>query len=318
MAFYAQAYAGADDLDALIALTRAAGAMGSRRAYYEPGDVVWQTLQWPPSVFNPAEHIFLWRDASDPDGAPVAFAWMDRPGEAIFQLHPRLRESDQGAQLFDAMIAWGQEQARQAGGARMEIPALEDDSLYVDTLTRHGYARGEALELNFQQTLTDPIPAPTLPDGWSVRPVAGPSEFEKRVELHRAVWYPSRVTVEAYERLRAAPLYRPDLDLVAVSAEGDFAAYCICWYDPVNHTGEFEPVGAHRDFRQRGLAKAVVQEGLRRLQALGATLVSVSPGANDVGEKFVAAAAHRLYASAGFSVVNKWYAYQREWGDERA
>jgi len=316
--FRVQPYQDVHDLEALLALTQAASASGARHGYYEPGDVVWQMFQWPPSVFNPTDHIFLWRDDASGDDAPVAFAWVDRPGEAIFQLHPHLRASGQGAELLDAMFLWSEEQARQAGLIRMEIPAQGDDALYADTLSRHGYSRGEALELVFQQTLADPIPAPTLPDGWTVRPVSGPAEFEKRVELHRAVWRPSRVTVEAYERLRAAPLYRPDLDLVAVSSDGDFGAYCICWYDPVNHTGEFEPVGAHRDFRQRGLGKAVVQEGLRRLQTLGATLASVSPAASGNSEKFVAAAAHGLYASAGFAVVNTWYIYQREWGDDRA
>lgn len=121
--------------------------------------------------------------------------------------------------------------------------------------------------------------------------------------------------MEAYQRLRAAPLYRPDLDLVVVSPEGAFAAYCICWYDPMNRIGEFEPVGVHRDFRRRGFGKIVVQEGLRRLQTLGATLAIVTPGATDSGEKFVAAAAHTLYASAGFAVVNTWYAYQHKWGE---
>ncbi|HUY77932.1 MAG TPA: GNAT family N-acetyltransferase [Ktedonobacterales bacterium] len=317
MAFHVRYYTDDHDLDALLALTAAASTSGARHGYYEPGDVVWQLFQWPPSVFDPAEHVWLWRDDDEP-GAPLAgFAWVDGPGEAIFQLHPRMRETEQGSALLDAMIMWSEERARQANATRMEIPALADDALYDAALQRHGYTRGKPSEIVFQQRLDDPIPAPTLPDGWTVRHIADLAEYDQRVELHRAVWRPSRVTLEAYERLRAAPLYRPDLDLVVVSPEGAFAAYCICWYDAANHAGEFEPVGVHRDFRRRGFGKIVVQEGLRRLQALGATLASVTPGASGNSEKFVAAAAHALYASAGFTAVNYWYAYSREWGSDQ-
>ena len=317
MAFHVMPYQDARDLDALLALTAAASTSGARHGYYEPGDVVWQMFQWPPLVFDPAEHIFIWHDDADTDGTPVGFAWADGPSEAIFQLHPRMRANAQGSALLDAMIAWGEERARQANATRMEIPALEDDTLYDAALQRHGFTRGQPSEVVFQQRLADSIPAPTLPDGWTVRPIVGPTEYDQRVELHRAVWRPSRVTLEAYERLRAAPLYRPDLDLVVVSPEGAFAAYCICWYDAANHAGEFEPVGVHRDFRRRGFGKIVVQEGLRRLQALGATLASVTPAASGNSEKFVAAAAHGLYASAGFTVVNTWYVYHHEWGSNQ-
>ncbi|HLY29811.1 MAG TPA: GNAT family N-acetyltransferase, partial [Ktedonobacterales bacterium] len=238
------------------------------------------------------------------------FAWVDGSGEATLQLHPRLRVSPQGDTLLDAMLMWVNERVSVAGVTRCEIPALADDTLYDAALTRHGFARAQPTSLVFQQQLDAPLSAPTLPDGWQVRHVADEADSAQRVELHRAVWYPSRVTVESYRRLRSAPLYRPAIDLVAVSPKGAFAAYCICWYDPANQTGEFEPVGTHPEFRGQGLGKAVVREGLRRLQALGARLASVSTGVTDYPPKFSAAAAHRLYSAAGFAVVNTWWAYR--------
>ena len=72
------------------------------------------------------------------------------------------------------------------------------------------------------------------------------------------MWYPSKVTLEAYRRMRSVSDYTPELDIVVVAPDGTFAAYCICWLDPVNKIGEFEPVGTRETFRGKGLGKAVM------------------------------------------------------------
>ena len=79
-------------------------------------------------------------------------------------------------------------------------------------------------------------------DGW---------EWEERVEVHREVWHPSRVTLEAYRRLRAAG-YNPRLDLVAVAPDGRFGSYCICWFGPQSRTGLFESLGTRQAHKGKG------------------------------------------------------------------
>ncbi|HEV2404889.1 MAG TPA: GNAT family N-acetyltransferase, partial [Ktedonobacterales bacterium] len=132
----------------------------------------------------------------------------------------------------------------------------------------------------------------------------GEDEWQRRVDTHREVYHPSRVTLEAYRRLRRAPYYRPDLDLVAVSPEGEFAAYCICWYDPATRVGEFEPVGTRAAYRRRGLGKALMFEGQRRLRALGAHTAIVLTNGDNIP-------AIPLYQSAGFRIVDREHLYQR-------
>src|SRR5438477_11036855 len=104
--------------------------------------------------------------------------------------------------------------------------------------------------------------------------------------------------------MRIVPGYTPELDLVALTADGTFASYCICWLDPVNKIGEFEPVGTHSAFRGRGLGKAVMLEGLRRLKAFGMqTAIVCSLGNNE--------ASKRLYESLGLRTYNNRYNYTK-------
>ena len=53
------------------------------------------------------------------------------------------------------------------------------------------------------------------------------------------------------------------------------------WFDDVTRSAYFEPVATVPAHQRRGLGKAVMTEGLRRLQRMGATLALVggySPG----------------------------------------
>jgi ribosomal protein S18 acetylase RimI-like enzyme len=121
------------------------------------------------------------------------------------------------------------------------------------------------------------------------------------VDIHREVWHPSRFTLESYLNIRSAPVYRPDLDLVTVTPEGRFASYCIVWYDPLNRVGEFEPVGTRKAWERRGLGKAVLLEGFRRLRKLGAKKAVVYCYEDNLA----------FYQSAGFEEFNQWRGFSK-------
>lgn len=44
----------------------------------------------------------------------------------------------------------------------------------------------------------------------------------------------------------------------------------------MTRTGDFEPVGVSPEYHQRGLGKAMMYEGMRRLKRLGGTLATVA------------------------------------------
>ncbi|MEO7000222.1 MAG: GNAT family N-acetyltransferase [Ktedonobacterales bacterium] len=298
------------DLEALLALTRDAAAPGTPGVYYRVGDIIWQMFQWPPTVFVAQEHIALWEDAS---GALLGFLWFDTAfGEVTIQLHPRLRAASDASRRLDALLAWAESLIADAAAddtpQQIVVETLDDDTLLIAAFEPRGYTRGEAHAVLYRRDLPATLPASTLPPGWTIRHVADQAEFEPRVTLHQEVWRPSRVTLEAYRRLRQAPVYRPELDLVAVAPDGALGAYSICWYDAQNRSGEFEPVGTHPNYRQLGLGKAVVLAGCHRLRALGAQTATVGTGKADTLNS-TAAARYNLYTSAGFNIVNRAYPY---------
>ncbi len=110
---------------------------------------------------------------------------------------------------------------------------------------------------------------------------------------------------EWYRNIQRVPLYRRDLDIVAVASAGEFASFCTVWFNEATLTGAFEPVGTAPAHRRRGLAAAVMNEGLRRLKRVGAKLAYVGSW-ND--------ATNALYGeSLGFSEYDLMEKWMKDW-----
>jgi predicted N-acetyltransferase YhbS len=101
----------------------------------------------------------------------------------------------------------------------------------------------------------------------------------------------------AYEELQRAPDYRKEHDLCVAAPDGTYAACCIIWYDEVNGIGHLEPLGTHPAYRQRGIARELLLEGLRRLRGLGATRMPMTGGFDP------------FYEAVGFRKLRACYAW---------
>lgn len=299
-------YRGDDDLRALLDLVARANVDKTRTPYWHVGDVLWQMFRGP--AFDPIANIRLWHTD---DGALVGFAWRERPGAAVLQRHP---DHYTNPLLEEAMLLWIVNHWAEPGHDRktrsLTTYALDSDRERIERLNAHGFAvTQERLLCRMERDLAAPIPQTSPPHGAVIRPIDAAHELAERVALHREVWANSAVTPASYRRMRAAPGYLPDLDLVAALPDGAFAAYCICWFDPVSESGEFEPVGTRAAYRGQGLGRAVVDEGLRRLHAHGArTAIVYSAGGNP--------ASRALYESAGFRITDRERAYAGSWPAE--
>jgi predicted N-acetyltransferase YhbS len=103
-----------------------------------------------------------------------------------------------------------------------------------------------------------------------------------------------------------APSFRRELDLVATSSDGTIVAYAaVCW-DEANHLAIFEPVCTHPTHRKRGLAAALMREGIRRAREAGAALIQVETGDSPPADA--------LYESIGFSEEYRGRVWERQAG----
>jgi ribosomal protein S18 acetylase RimI-like enzyme len=293
MPLTARMYADESDYARLRAFLVESWALSGPPAYCTVGDLDWWRFTTNlPDVMAGAR---LWQDEQ---GAVVGFTW-PKPGNLDFFSHPRWRAIE--AEQLD----WAEARERETGGRELTTWSTTRDAERSALLTARGYTRGEAVFVNYARDLDDEFPPDTLPAGYTLRHVQGEADLPARVAVHRDAFAPSRMTVEKHRAVMASPTYRADLDLVVVAPDGSFAAYCLVWLDVANRHGLFEPVGCHSAHRQRGLAAAVVREGLRRLQALGATGATVLSHAASVP-------ANRLYRSFGFQELDRDVAWRRE------
>jgi mycothiol synthase len=210
--------------------------------------------------------------------------------------------------IEDEMLAWAETMQRVAlasASLRLTAWAFTRDAVRTALCRKRGYTRTDEGLVYMSRSLEHPPPQRILPPGYSIRSVSTDEDIKQRVAVHRAAFAPSQMSKEGYRLLvREAPTYRADLDLVVVAPDGNFAAFCLIWLDTVNALGVFEPVGCHPDYQQRGLTRAVIEEGLRRLHDLGARAASVN---SHRGDK----AAARLYVSTGFREIDCMEAWQK-------
>ena len=261
--------------------------------YCTAGDLDWWRSDEPAPDMLAAQ---LWFDEQQ----LVGFAWpLDEQIDLIS--HPA------AAHLEAEMLDWAEEGRRVALGTQKGTArawAFLSDVARSQLLLSRGYIP----QMTALQLLTRPLieaPAmPTIAPGYCIRAVRLPEELLARAELHQNAFAPSRMTTRRYEVVMRMPTYDMSLDIVAEAPDGSLAAFCTVWWDAENRMGVFEPVGCHSEHRRRGLAAAVMIEGIRRLVALGATVAHVTTGRGNN-------AAQALYASLGFHLLDENVAYDR-------
>jgi GNAT superfamily N-acetyltransferase len=296
-----------DDYWRIRAFLRAAYLRNDRR------ELSWSLLRWDYWRWHIHENIFEF------DLPGVVFVWErrgeiiavlnpDSPGEAFFQIHP---DWDSPALQSEMLAAAEEHLARTGaeGARRLTVWAPASDLVRQQLLAERGYARHDGAEHLRRRPLDGPVQDVPVAPGYCVRALGDETELPARSWLSWKAFHPDEPDDRYqgwtwYRNVQRVPLYRRDLDLVAAAPDGSLAAFSTVWLDDVTRSAVFEPVGTHPDHQRRGLGKAVMAEGLRRAQRLGATLASVSS---------YSPAAHALYASAGFTDVELSEPWQRAW-----
>jgi len=296
-----------DDVVKMLDLLRQARARTNDWHYWHVGELAFSFFMVACHL-DPCEHIRLWHAE---DGRLAGFAILGEDPSFDCQVMPE----HEWCGIEEAALEWAEcclAEKRKTGAQEWSSDLVAwarlDDTRRIDFLEQRGFRyRGEFAEVNMLRSLDQPIPEPTLPDGYHVRAFAGETEIEEHAAIQREVWQPwsvGNISAEDYALFMRLPCYQRELDVVTVTPGGTIAAYVTGWSDPLNRIGDFGPVGARPAYRRQGLTRAALLESLKRMKTQGMERVCVSTGiANE--------AARNLYESVGFRIVNRYLDYAK-------
>jgi GNAT superfamily N-acetyltransferase len=242
------------------------------------------------------EDVFLWETTN---GKIAAVLNREGPGQAFIQMHPDYQTPD----LEEQIIATAEDNlmvtSDRDGKRAIWIWVEENDAVRQTVLIQQGYTKRPEENSGYvhRWDLSTPLPEVSVAKDYTVRALHGPKDIPARSWASFKGFHPDDPEDEYdgwewYLNVQRAPLYRQNLDIVAVAPNGEFASFCTVWFDDVTRTGAFEPVATHPDHRRLGLATSVIHEGVHRLKRLGATLATV--GAEESGT-------HAFYTKVGFT-----------------
>jgi GNAT superfamily N-acetyltransferase len=250
------------------------------------------------------EDISLWET---PEGQIAALVNPEGIGEAHFSIYPDVNTPELAIEM---VVTAEQSLAKTNSEGQKTLTAWvnEHQKHLKSALLQRGYVQTEFAESMRYRSLDEPIlEAPPAP-GYTVRSLGDGLELLERCyasglafhedDIHTA--RDNRDHPQWYRNIQTAPLYRRDFDIVAVASDGSVASFCTIWFDDVTRSAYFEPVATVPAHQRRGLGKAVMCEGLRRLKRMGCTKAFVGSYSPE---------AHALYAAVGFTafeILESW------------
>lgn len=272
-------------------LNRIQGFISQTNAGLHPGDFA-HRLYNVNRNFQPSEIVRLWEDDRG-----TLLGWM--------MLYPRFSDFDFQAipdeALMTEMLAWAEQNLK---AEEVGTDVFGSDVTRRRFLEQHGYqATGEAVYHLTARSLAAPISDPSLPAGFTIRSAAGVHEAGRLAEVHAGA-FGSSWTPESYAAVMQTPGYHLENELVVVAPDGRFAAFCVLWFDPIRKTGLFEPVGVHADFQRRGLGRALMLAGMRRM-------VAARMDTALVGHEVENPASTGLYHGLGFEDKDDLFRYRK-------
>ena len=219
--------------------------------------------------------MVLWENA---DGKIVAALNHLGGSELRLHVHPQFYSAD----LEHEMLAYADVNyfaTAEDGRCYIYLPIFQDDTRRQELVQNRGYKKQPGWGHHYRRDLDSPIPDVPIPDGYVIRLMGGVEEYPARSWASWRAFHNDEPDSNYdgdyswYANLQSAPLYRRDLDVVASAPDGNIAAFCTIFYDDYTRSAVTVLVGVDAEHWRRGLGKAVMTEGLRRLKALGCTRV---------------------------------------------
>ncbi|MEM9133771.1 MAG: GNAT family N-acetyltransferase [Actinomycetota bacterium] len=279
---------GLDYLEAVTALLQRSRLSHPTEGSFEAAEIQWWWSRRRPTDELP--QLFWFDDEGRPEAAAIMTTWGDAVG-----LDPLVLPGSDPAWLTTVMTR-GLAHATDHGHHAIELEVVSTNRHLLDLLAAEGFAFAEDGLVEHWMAAEDRAPISPLHDEY---------RLSTRRETPDVVYhYDKRGGPDVEARLQQTSLYDPDLDLFIRRHDGEHAAHCLFWYDPVTETGVVEPLRTEDDHQRRGLARHLLTVGLDRLAAAGAKRLKICSEVDNP-------AARRLYEGIGFEPVTQTVVYAR-------
>lgn len=273
-------------------------------------DLPYRFCSW---AFDVPENTGLWYTT---DGRLAGWATLQTPFWALDYAY----EPFAGRELLAQILAWADLRARvvhdtPSGRPCWFVSVFADQQEELQALEAAGFANqadvGEDSwsKVFLARTAGLPLLEQSVPEGITIRPLAGEQEVAQYVALHRAVFQSTSMTVEWRSRTLGHKHYLPELDLVAANPDGELVAFCVCWLKRAangSSVGQIEPLGVSEAYAGQGLGRTILTEGLRRLHQRGADPIYVETD-------YQRNAALHVYELAGFRRSRDIFVYRKDY-----
>ncbi|MFV9672900.1 MAG: GNAT family N-acetyltransferase [Acidimicrobiia bacterium] len=277
-----------------------------------PVGFLWENRRWegwryhreqPVPVRRLHEVIRIWESS----GRIVGVANPEGRGEICLQVHPDFRH------LESDMLAWAEDRLARPGedgkGQTIATFTFDYDSPRQQVLIDRGWNRLESGGMTRHLHLGDQHLQPTPQiDGYVLRSTrSSDRNVAQRMAdvLDVGFGRDTHSATELHTFMAKSPTFRHDLNLIAETSNGSFAAHVGGTYDERNRRGIIEPVCTDPRHRRRGLAQALILEMFQRFKDIGVTDVFVDTGDDE--------AANDLYESAGFTEAYHGNIWRKTW-----
>lgn len=254
----------------------------------------------------------LWlHPVEGPVGGPVESHASELVAYAILNSYDALQFDILPAQLETTgpgILEWAAERAREKKSDRIYANCIEGNLTRQNFLESHGFEIQPDDTLHYERSLLEPIPAPVLPAGFSIRPLRGEAEAKAAAEMHRAAFGTDYMTTTNRLAMMHSSGYDPQMDLMAVAPDGRLAAYTMGSIRAEENArtgrkdGYSDPVATHPDFQRLGLARALLFTSMQMLAARGMDTIKLGTSSDNT-------AMQKAAEAAGFSIASRtrWY-----------
>lgn len=239
------------------------------------------------------------------DNKIVGFAFVDEYNNLWFETETEFALLDE---LETEIVKWGincikRRNAETSLDTTLDCTCNVDDNHRISVLKKHGFVPEKVRSLQYSRPLNEPIVEYLLPSGFSIRCVKGKDEVGQLVALHQAAFGTNNMTIEYRLAMMDASQYVREIDLVAVTPNGELTAFCVCGFDdPEKKVGYTDPIGTHPSYQKIGLGKALVSAGLIALKNAGANTARLGTSSDNI-------AMQKLARELGFICVSEklWF-----------